>query len=208
MPERVDLSVRPTPDQERRFRALSMSERYAWLASMLQTMHSLATDETRAQWRAMKEAQSGGFLSVAHAFARALGRAVFDEAARCLSPAIRYESSDGTMSGVERIVASYRDNHRWFLQHIDRVHQRSHVEALAPGVARITFEDRLEHRGLSHVYRCVDEVSVGRSKFIECIVHSEIDGEREALEEFFVRAKIESNPSFARGSLVTPRVAP
>ncbi len=191
MRERIDLAVRPTADQVRRFRSLTASERYAWLASMLETMHSLASADTKAQWRRMKHAQSGGFLSVANTFATALDRAAFDAALGCLTADCSYDSDRGTtLSGPERIIGSYRDNHAWASRTIERVRYRSHVEGIAPGTARIVFEDLLEHRGLSHRYRCAQDVSVGGSRLIERIIHRELEGERPALEAFLARAGI------------------
>lgn len=190
MREGFDLAVRPTPEQVRRFRALDESERYAWLASMLQTMHSLATIETKAQWRMMKEARSGGFLSTACAFARAIDRANFDLGADCLSKDCRYESVTLALTGPERIITSYREAHDWALRKFDRIRYRSRVLGIGAGVASISFDTLVDHRGVSYVYRWAQEVSIGRSRLIERIVHCELDGERAAFDAFLARAAI------------------
>ncbi len=184
MSDPVDLSVRPTVEQVARFRALTPAERYAWLANVLRTVHALAPREAQARWRALKQAQSGGFLSIVCALARALDRAEFESAARCLNAECVYESPTGVLRGVEPIVASYLESHARATQRLDRIRYQSRVEGTAPGVAVITYEDHIQHRGRSHVYRCRQEVSVGRSRLVERIVHHEIEDEQRRLDLF------------------------
>jgi hypothetical protein len=185
MSERVELGTRPTADQLARFRTLSPSARYAWLASMLELMHGLATDETRLRWRALRQAESGGFLGVATGFARALDHGDFQSAARCLSSECVYQFNGKRHRGVEAVIGAYRENHTWAERTLERVEYRSHVEGLRPGDALVTFEDRIEHRGQRHLYRCQQELSVGRSRLIETITNREMAGERASLAVFF-----------------------
>ncbi|MBX3196674.1 MAG: hypothetical protein KF894_00855 [Labilithrix sp.] len=190
MSSRVDLTVRPTPDQLQRFRALTPAERYRWYVGVLTTTHQLATPEAKERWRALKQAQGGGFLAVVSAFAAALDRADFEGASRCLSAACTYEIGEAVVEGVDAIVDAYSANHRRATRAVERIRYRSSVEGTAPGVAVVTFEDRLEHRGQRHRYRCRQEMHVGRSKLVERIVHQEVDTERQALETFFASVGI------------------
>lgn len=107
MRDRVDLAVVPTSDQVRRFRALSPSERYRWIVGMLMTTHGLASPEAKQRWQQLRQAQSGGFLSVVSAFARSLDRADFDEASRWLSPRCTYDTGTLVLDGIEAIVSAY-----------------------------------------------------------------------------------------------------
>lgn len=178
-----ELVSRPTDDQIRRFRALSMVERYAWLSNLLHTTHSLATDETRASWRARKHASSG-FVSKVAALVRALDAANFAAATETIAPHAVYEKDGETLEGVSAIIASYRASHDRAIATLDRIEYRSSYEVLAPGIVRVRFEDRIELRGRKHRFHCEQDMSVGRSKLVERIVHRELDGERAALDAF------------------------
>ncbi len=184
------IVVEPTADQVERFRRLSPAERYQWYVGVLRTTHGLATSEARERWRAVKQAQSGGFLSVVSAFVWALDRADFEEAARWVSSECIYDTGRAELTGVETILGSYSANHGWATRTFERIRYRSHVEGEAPGVAVVTFEDHTEHRGLAHRYRCQQEMHVGRSRLVERIVHREIEGQREALNAFFEKVGV------------------
>jgi hypothetical protein len=189
MGEGVDLSVLPTPDQLRRFRALSPAERYRWFVGLLTTTHGLASPEAREGWRALKQAQSGGFLSVVSTFARALDRADFDDLSRCLSPECLYEARDAVLQGVDAVVAAYSvDQQR--VARVDRLRRRSRVEGVAPGVAVITCEHRFEHRGVQHCFRYRQQISVGRSRLVERIVDDESLGRHACLDHLLQAADL------------------
>lgn len=85
---------------------------------------------------------------------------------------------------THEIVASYRAAHERAVSTLDGIVYRSSLEAIAPGTVRVRFEDIIEVGGRTHRYRCVQEMSVGRSKRVERIVHGELEGERAALEAF------------------------
>lgn len=186
----IDLPSRPTQEQLARFRALTMSERYDWLAAMLTTVHTLSTPEARASWRRIKEAQSSGFLSVAHAFARHLEAGRHEALGELLADVCVYHTGAHALEGPAAIVESYELAHRWARDHLEGVRYRSSVAALLPGVARITFEEHLEHGGESHVYRCQEQVLVAGNGRIERIEHIELAGEREALDRFLERVGV------------------
>lgn len=181
MGEPPDLSVQPTADQRERFRALSPSERYRWLAGMLRTTHGLASPEAKERWRALKQAQSGGFLSVLSGFASALEQGAFDEAARHLSPACIYDTGTSILKGGA-VIEAYLTRRARLGTALVRV--RSRVEAAAPGVAIVTFDEDLRAQDLTHRHRVRQEITVGHARLIEAIVEREVEGEASALAAF------------------------
>lgn len=185
MTDRAPFASVPTRDQCDRFRALSPAERFRWFAGLLRTTHGLASARARDRWRSIKQAQSGGFLSIISSLVRSLDRAEFDVAANCLSASCTYEIRGEVVEGTGAVVHTYATNHAWAVRTLDRLRYRSRVEGTAPGVAIVTFEDHIEHQGKRHLYRCEQQMSVGRSKLVERILHRELDGEREALARFF-----------------------
>jgi len=185
-----DLVSRPTDEQLRRFRALTPAERYRWLSSLLRTTHALANETTRASWRERKQAAGTGFVAIVAALVRALDRADFEAAAAAIEPSAVYEKDGITHSGVAAIVASYRASHERAVATLDRIVYRSSFEAIAPGIVRVSFEDHIEVGELRHRYRCEQEMTVGRSRRVERIVHRELEGERAALDAFLSHASV------------------
>lgn len=183
-----ELVSRPSEEQLRSFRALSMAERYAWLTSVLRTTHRLATDETRAKWRARKQAQ-GGFVASALALVRALDGADFEAAVAAIHSSAVYVKGEETICGAATIIASYRASHERAVATLDRIVYRSSFEVIAPGTVRVRFEDHIEVGTRTHRYRCEQDMTVGRSKRVERIVHRELEGERAALDAFLAATR-------------------
>ncbi len=60
-------------------------------------------------------------LSLARRFASALDRCDFEEAARYLTAACRYETEHDLLIRPEAIIASYRESDEWGRQALDQV---------------------------------------------------------------------------------------
>ena len=116
---------------------------------------------------------------------------------RSLSAASRAAPGSAARSGAstiprgrEAIIASYAASSAWGRERLTL----TYVSEVEPGVGRevpVLFTDDLGHGERTHRYRCRQKFTVGRDGLIERIVHEEIPGEREALEEFFRQCGIE-----------------
>jgi len=145
----AELISRPTDEQLRRFRALSVVERYSWLTSMLRTTYALATDATRTRWRETKQAIGTDFVANVAVLVRALDSADFESAEAALDAAATYEKDGATIVGAPAIAASYRASHERATATLARIVYRSRLEPIAPGKVRVCFEDRIEVGGRS-----------------------------------------------------------
>ncbi len=97
---------------------------------------------------------------------------------------VTFGTGSGVLRGVD-VVSAYATSHAWEAGAIERVRRRSRIEAVGPGVVRV------EHRGQTHRYQCQQEMTVGRSKRVERIVHREVDGQRPALDALFAAVPIQ-----------------
>ncbi len=124
--------------------------------------------------------------SIATRFAAALDRSDFVEAARYLSPDCQYQIGEEVLIGPESIIASYRESAEWGRRTLEQVIYESQVEESGDHVA-VLYIDRLTHHRQTHVYRCRQHLWIDDTGRIVRIVHEEMPGERERLDEIFAR---------------------
>ena len=123
------------------------------------------------------------------AFATALDKEDYAVAASLLADGCTYEAPEGTLVGRAAIIQSYSKNGEAATQRFDSVQYRHEVSARADGTFCVTFIDRIQSCGCSHVYRCQQLVSC-QDGLIQRITHQEIPGAREALDQFVHRLKL------------------
>ena len=128
-------------------------------------------------------------ISVAERFAKALDHEDYDEAARLLAPDCEYVSPKETLIGPEAILASYREAGDWVKANLDAVAYESSVRPEGPS-AVVTYVDHLTHAGVAHRYSCEQVLSFAKDGTIRRIVHCELPGQREAVEDFFGRVGV------------------
>lgn len=124
--------------------------------------------------------------TIAKRFAAALDRCDFSEAARYLAPDCRYEFGQEVLIGPDAIIASYRESDEWGRGVLQQVVYESRVEWNSDH-ATVTYIDRLSHHGETHEYRCRQHLWLDDTRHIVRIVHEELPGEREKLDEVFAR---------------------
>jgi hypothetical protein len=117
--------------------------------------------------------------------ARALDADDFARVAQSLAPDCEYRIGEELNCGPEEIVASYAHSSAWARENLDRIEYTSEVEPADGNEVGVRFEDHLVHGGQQHRFRCRQRFVVGDAGLVERIVHEEIPGEREALNEFF-----------------------
>jgi hypothetical protein len=127
---------------------------------------------------------------IAERFARALDRCDFAEAGRYLSTDCHYQTGHEELIGPEAVLASYSENAEWASRALERVVYESEIEAGAGSNPTVLFIDRITQGGHIHEYRCRQRLSVNYAGKIVRIVHEELPGERERLDEFLRRCGI------------------
>lgn len=141
------------------------------------------------QWD-RRDMASNDPIFIAQRFAEALDESDFVEASRYLSPDCCYRTGNEDLIGPEAILASYSKNAEWASQAPERVLYESLVERQADETMRILFTARIVQGGLTHKYHCRQELVVNQRGKIVAIVHEELPGEREKLNEFLARCGI------------------
>ena len=127
---------------------------------------------------------------VARRFASALDRCDFAEAARYLAPDCRYQIGEAVLVGPEAIIASYRESDEWGRSVLEHVVYESQVEESGDHVT-VTYIDRLSYHGETHEYRCRQHLWLDAPGRIVRILHEELPGERERLDEFLGKIGVE-----------------
>ncbi len=117
--------------------------------------------------------------------ARALDQDDFEAAAAYISTECEYRTGDEVLIGRDAIIGSYAASSTWGRGHLTTLTYASEVEAPRGGEVPVLFIDDLSHGGRSHRYRCRQRFTVGSDGLITRIVHEELPGERQALDEFF-----------------------
>ncbi len=130
------------------------------------------------------------FQTVAKRFAAALDRCDFAEARRYLARDCRYEIGEEVLIGPEPIIASYRESDEWGRGVLEQVVYQSQVEESGDHVT-VTYIDRLFQHGETHEYRCRQHLWIDATGMIVRIVHEELPGERERLDDAFERWGVE-----------------
>ena len=132
--------------------------------------------------------------AVAKAFADALDRNDFDQAASMLAASCRYDrtkaspTTEGTLVGSDAIVESYRRQDARARRLFDRVEYSSVVEAVDGMTAVIRFTDVLEKAAQRHSYSCRQRIAINDVTLIELITQQEdIPAEAVAVRAFMER---------------------
>ena len=131
-------------------------------------------------------------IAIATAFATALDRDDFLDAARLIADDCVYDTGREVLTGRAAILASYADATAWAHAKFDDVRYESEIENVEGAVATVRFTDYLvKAGGHFHRHRCRQDVTVGPAGTIVRIVHREIVGERESLDVFLRTCGIE-----------------
>ncbi len=131
----------------------------------------------------MKDASA---LANARRFAVALDRCDFAEAARYVAADCRYEIGGEVLTGPDAIIASYRESAEWGRRVLDGVVYESDVRAEADHFT-VLYTDRITQAGETCEYRSRQHLWLDATGRVMKIVHEELPGEREKLNEFFAR---------------------
>jgi len=134
-------------------------------------------------------------LACAISFASALDRCDFDEAGPYLCDECVYMMGPGRTVGRAAIVNSYRDNAAWASEVLSEVVYESDVRQLPDGRCEIAFTDHIFHGGQKHAYRCCQILSFDGDGLIAQIEHVELPDEREKLDVYFKRCRIDRSSS-------------
>jgi len=137
----------------------------------------------------MNSQSASGYAATA--LAHALDRDEFATAEAMLAAGCVYESPYGLLEGPAAIMASYRGNAESAVNKFDRIEYESRVDAIDDASARITYFDRITHKGKTHEFSCCQIVTVGDDGVIVRIVHEEIPGKREALNAFYAEIGVD-----------------
>ena len=127
--------------------------------------------------------------AIAKCFAAALDHCDFTEATRYLSPDCHYQTGHEELIGPTAIVASYRESVEWGSRTLDQVVYESEVEETGDGLS-VLYTDRVIHHGQTHEYHSRQHLWLNEAGQVVRIVHEEIPGEREQLDEFFAKCGI------------------
>ena len=122
-------------------------------------------------------------LAVAKRFATALDRCDLAEAGLCLASDCHYEIGTQQLIGPDAILASYCENAEWAGRALEQVIYESAVEEGQEGLS-VLYTDRIVHRGLTHQYSSRQHLTINDDGQITRIVHEELPGQREKLDEF------------------------
>lgn len=123
-------------------------------------------------------------LDIPQCFAAALDENDFNAAGALLAEHCVYEFRGKQVLGRASIMATYTNSADWAAANLDGLTYESAVETVSAAVARITFTDHVTYGDKQHTYQCQQLVTIDGG-LIERIQHEELDGEREALDEFF-----------------------
>ena len=127
--------------------------------------------------------------AIAKQFAQALDRCDFAEAGRYISSDCRYQTGSEELVGPQAILASYAESAQWGSETLDQVIYESEVQGEGSNLS-VLYTDRITHGGLTHDYRCRQHLSINPAGLIFKIVHEELPGEREKLNEFWARCGV------------------
>jgi len=127
------------------------------------------------------------YLDRAKRFAGALDRCEFVEAAQWVADDCRYHSPDGSLTGVDAIIDSWRSNDTEAQRAHDRIDDESEVAIAGEREVTVTCTDHIVRRDETHRYRCRRILTLNRNGLITLIRHEGLPEEREALDAFLAR---------------------
>jgi hypothetical protein len=121
---------------------------------------------------------------IARRFAAALDAEDYLAASQFLAEQCVYHLGNATIAGRDAIIGSYRANGESAKRRFESFEYVSDVETTGASDASITFTDRLRSGDHSHEFRCRQHLRIGLGGLVEEIVHEELPGERQRLEDF------------------------
>ena len=119
--------------------------------------------------------------------AKALDAEDYDAAVEHLAQGCTYEFRGSVIEGADAVIASYRAAEEAGRDRFDAIHYESSVSAVGTDAARIDYTDIVTIAGDTHAHRCSQEVSLDNDGLVSRIRHVDLEGEREALQEFEAR---------------------
>jgi SnoaL-like domain len=129
---------------------------------------------------------------LATTWSRALDAEDYAAARPLLAPDCVYDMPRGRLVGPDAILASYADVARWVARAFDEVRYESACDAPQDSTVSILFTDYLFKVGVRwHRHRCRQEITFSNDGLITRIVHRDLPGEAETLEEFLAACGIE-----------------
>ena len=108
----------------------------------------------------------------------------YDEAGEILAENCQYSIRDKTLKGRSEIIKSYKDAHKAGESKLDEIVFSSKVEPLYDNSFKLHYLDRLRKSNKWHEHRCEQVIKFENNKITD-IVHIDLAGEAEALQEFF-----------------------
>jgi hypothetical protein len=131
-----------------------------------------------------------GVENVAEQFANSLDAEDYETAAKCLTANCEYTIGGRTYRGPDAIIDSYRKSAEWGARTLDRVRYANRIRISDRDGVVAEFVDYIEHAGLTHTHRCEQRLEFDEHGLISRIRHTDLPGERRALDEFFGRAGV------------------
>ena len=129
-------------------------------------------------------------MTIAKCFAGALDRCDFAEARTYLSLDCRYDIGAEELMGPDAIMASYASSADRASRELEQVIYTSEILQQAGESLSVLYTDRIVHAGQTHEYRCRQLLSFNETGEIVRIVHEELPGQKESLNEFLARCGI------------------
>ena len=129
---------------------------------------------------------------VATALSQALDRNDFVGAAMWLATDCVYEVRGEEIVGSAAILASYADTATWVEKMFDEVRNESAVEEPRGDTVSVLYTDYLmKVPGKWHRHHCRQHLTIGAEGRVTRIVHEDLAGEMESLEQYFAECGIE-----------------
>ena len=130
-------------------------------------------------------------LSIVERFAQALDEDDFDTARSFVAEDCTYLQGEDELIGPDAIIASYQGNSEWARENLDELRYESSVRDLGDGLFEVHYADHSYHKQQRHTFRCAQRIALNAEGKIARIIHFELPGQREALNDFFTRVGIE-----------------
>ena len=123
-------------------------------------------------------------LEIVRRFALALDHEDYSAASSLLAPECEYEIRNDRHAGPDAIIGAYRGNGDEAAERFDAISYGSDARHDPESGFVISFWDRIEHEGRSHLHRCEQVLTVNSEGRIDRILHRDLPGEVESLAAF------------------------
>ena len=112
------------------------------------------------------------FFEIAEAFGVALDKDDFQTAENLIHPDCIYDIVSSQIHGPKTIVSSYEENMIEGRKKMDElVWGKSYVKALGEYQFEVYFTDYLKHKGISHIHKCKQKLTLNEEGMIIKIEH-------------------------------------